>query len=58
MRLSLFAILLAAFVGLLLGGCADSGKPEDPNHVSNIPWNRPESWEGKGAMGGFSPGTQ
>jgi hypothetical protein len=23
--------------------------------VSSIPWNKPASWEGSGALGGFSP---
>ena len=47
-------------LGLLLGtlsflpGCA-SDEPKDPNRVSNIPWNRPEKWEGQGPMGGFNP---
>lgn len=57
MMRTVFGILFVAMAGLFLGGCADD-KPRDPNQVSNIPWNRPESWEGKGAMGGFSPGTQ
>ena len=57
MRLSVFGFLLVAFAGLLLGGCADD-KPQDPNRVSTIPWNRPEQWEGQGAMGGMSPGTR
>ena len=34
-----------------------SDKPDDPNHVSSIPWNRPESWEGQGPMGSMMPGT-
>jgi hypothetical protein len=58
MKRTVFGILLVAIAGLLLGGCAGDDKPRDPNQVSNIPWNRPESWEGKGAMGGFAPGTQ
>lgn len=37
---------------LFLGGCAST--EEDPNRVSTIPWNRPESWEGQGALGGFN----
>ncbi len=50
----IFALLV--FVGTLafLPGCA-SDEPKDPNRVSNIPWNRPEPWEGKGPLGGFSP---
>jgi hypothetical protein len=57
MRRCVLGILMVALTGLL-GGCAGNDNPQDPNHVSNIPWNRPESWEGKGAMGGFAPGTQ
>ena len=47
---------LALLLGTLgfLPGCA-SDEPQDPNRVSNIPWNRPEKWEGKGPMGGFNP---
>jgi hypothetical protein len=58
MTRSVLGILLIAFTGVLLGACASSDQPHDPNQVSSIPWNRPESWEGKGAMGGFAPGTQ
>ena len=47
--------LILLFCGLcFLAGCA-SDEPEDPNRVSSIPWNRPEKWEGQGAMGGFNP---
>jgi hypothetical protein len=47
------------FLGTLagLGGCA-SQKQDDAEQVSTIPWNRPESWEGQGPMGGMMPGTQ
>jgi hypothetical protein len=37
---------------VLLAGCATTNQDED---VSTIPWNRPQSWEGQGAMGGFKP---
>ena len=45
-------LLLGAMVtGLMLaGGCATTN---DDNNVSSIPWNRPQSWEGSGALGGF-----
>ena len=40
-------------VGLaFLAGCATS---QQGNDVSSIPWNRPQQWEGGGAMGGFRP---
>lgn len=43
-------ILLA---GWLTAGCATT--PEDKDDVSSIPWNRPQNWEGTGALGGFRP---
>ena len=46
MRSWLFFLLLAA-AGLLVNGCATP----DSNSVSTIPWNRPQSWEGNGALG-------
>lgn len=50
----LFALLLLSGTLFFMPGCA-SDEPQDPNRVSNIPWNRPEKWEGQGPMGGFSP---
>ena len=48
MRSSLFMLLIA--LGALLGaGCATPKEGE----VSSIPWNRPQQWEGAGALGGF-----
>jgi hypothetical protein len=45
---------ILAFAALLLtaglGGCAS--QTED-DRVSTIPWNRPESWEGQGPLGGM-----
>lgn len=52
-----FAALLLLAATVALGGCA-SQKQDDPDQVSTIPWNRPESWEGQGPMGGMMPGTQ
>jgi len=49
-------ILLAALTATslaLVGGCATT----NDNNVSSIPWNRPQSWEGTGALGAFAPGT-
>ncbi len=48
----LLPYLAAAAFLALLPSCA-SDKPEDPNSVSAIPWNRPEKWEGQGPMGGM-----
>jgi hypothetical protein len=52
-------ILLLALGGMLvfLSACA-STEPHDPNSVSTIPWNRPEQWEGQGALGGFAPNSR
>jgi hypothetical protein len=48
-------LLIAMAALAAAGGCAT---PED--NVSSIPWNRPERWEGAGALGGMpmrgSPG--
>jgi hypothetical protein len=52
-RLFALALILAGAAGF--SGCASQDKEEDPNHVSTIPWNRPESWEGQGPMGGMMP---
>ena len=57
MTLALRVLVLAALVSAV-AGCADTkDKPSEQNRVSTIPWNRPEKWEGTGALGGFS-GTQ
>ena len=49
----LFLLLVAAFI---LSGCAGRETPADGSAVSEIPWNKPESWEGKGPFGGLMPG--
>ena len=50
MRHWLFLALLA-LTTVLATGCATS----NPDDVSTIPWNRPQDWEGAGALGGFRP---
>ncbi len=50
MRQFLAGVLLA-LAALLASGCAT---PQEGD-VSTIPWNRPQSWEGTGALGGFTP---
>ncbi|MEA3213496.1 MAG: hypothetical protein QOE70_6553 [Chthoniobacter sp.] len=52
-RFLAFSALAAALV--LLPGCAQ--QEEDPNRVSTIPWNRPEKWEGQGALGSMNPNS-
>jgi hypothetical protein len=46
-----FFLGLLTLVTALAGGCATSNEGD----VSSIPWNRPQSWEGAGALGGFRP---
>ena len=46
--LSLLLMILAG----LLAGCQTPQEGE----LSSIPWNRPQSWEGTGALGGMQPG--
>jgi hypothetical protein len=53
MRRSLLIALAALFVALAVG-CAT---PKEGD-VSSIPWNRPQGWEGTGALGGFRPPGQ
>jgi hypothetical protein len=51
----LVTLLMLTTVGLFAVGCA----PREPAHTqrreSSIPWNRPASWEGAGALGGAMP---
>ena len=47
-----WAILLLAVTLVAAGGCASTKSEDD---ISSIPWNRQQSWEGQGALGGFHP---
>lgn len=44
--------MLALAFGLFAVSCASSPKPYDDN-LSNLPQNRPQSWEGQAALGGM-----
>lgn len=44
---------LALATALCLPGCAQTKPVSQQDQVSTIPWNRPETWEGQGALGGF-----
>jgi hypothetical protein len=49
----LFAVALGCVLaGVCLSGCATTEQKES-DAVSTIPWNRPASWEGQGALGGM-----
>jgi len=55
----LLPFALLALVAFILTGCQaetpDSLATPDRAAVSSIPWNKPASWEGAGALGGFMP---
>ena len=42
----------------LRAGCASQEQQQANANQSTIPWNRPQSWEGGGMLGGFNPGPQ
>jgi len=45
-------MVLAAFATLGLSGCAkDEGYRTEQEAGGTLPWNRPASWEGPGALG-------
>lgn len=48
-----FALVLS--LGVFLSACAAPPPPHLQRRESSIPWNRPASWEGAGAMGGAMP---
>ena len=47
-----FRLLLVILVAGI-SGCASTGKPKEEERVSNIPWAKPESWQGQGPFGGM-----
>jgi hypothetical protein len=49
-RFLALALVVAGALGL--GGCATEPRA-DSDQVSNIPWNRPATWEGRGPLGGM-----
>jgi len=48
--------LAASLLLLALSGCGTTEGTEktesDEDHVSTIPWNKPQKWENKNVMGG------
>ena len=51
------SLLLAGGL-FILGGCASSDTPEAQQAGANLPWNRPEKWEGPGVMGSMMQGSR
>jgi len=56
-------ILLLSPLVIVLAGCSSSGSATTPTSnnldangqpVSAVPWNKPESWETNGQLGGMS----
>jgi hypothetical protein len=48
---NIFLVAITACGLLLASGCASTDQQGD---VSSIPWDRPQQWEGAGAMGGLT----
>ena len=50
---------LAIILLLACAGCADTSTANktDNRSATTIPWNRPEKWEGTGALGGMMNAT-
>jgi hypothetical protein len=54
MRFALRALVLCGII-FAITGCADpQQQSSSSSQSSTIPWNRPEKWEGTGALGGFA----
>jgi hypothetical protein len=50
-------IVLALTALLMLGGCAMDSSVSPEHAEGSLPWNRPQSWEGAGPLGGAMQGT-
>jgi hypothetical protein len=53
-------VLAGAVLLFIAAGCAnpdDQQAAQNPN-ASAIPWDRPQSWEGQGMLGGFQQQNQ
>lgn len=58
-------LLLAATAASIMTSCSSSDEPKrkkvvgpDSSGYSNLPWNRPKSWEGNARYGAFMPGSR
>lgn len=47
-------LMLVALLAALAASTTGCMTPKEGD-VSSIPWNRPQSWEGQGALGGALP---
>ena len=58
MKMQRLCLATAIVILSLLTSCQtapENNPTPDRAAVSSIPWNRPASWEGTGALGGFMP---
>ncbi|MEO6742420.1 MAG: hypothetical protein ABIP20_19430 [Chthoniobacteraceae bacterium] len=51
--MGLFARLLVLVLAAGITGCASTENRKEDDRVSNIPWAKPESWQGQGQFGGM-----
>jgi outer membrane biogenesis lipoprotein LolB len=56
--IKLLKISLLALTAALLMGCATEGSQSTAHAEGSLPWNRPASWEGAGALGSAMQGTR
>ncbi len=45
--------ILLVILAFGIVGCATTDKRNEDERVSQIPWAKPESWQGQGAFGGM-----
>lgn len=49
-------LLVTGVVLLCAAGCASSSRETSGDEeISQLPWSRPQSWEGQGMLGGMVP---
>jgi hypothetical protein len=54
----LLKISLVLVVAGILSGCATVDSQSAAHAEGSLPWNRPASWEGAGALGSAMQGTR
>ncbi len=45
--------ILLVILAAGIAGCATTDQRKDDERVSQIPWAKPEGWQGQGAFGGM-----
>jgi hypothetical protein len=54
----LLKISLLILLAAILTGCATDDSHSSAHAEGSLPWNRPASWEGAGALGSAMQGTR